>query len=262
LASEIEPTTSKANGRRLPKHRLIAERLLSQIETGQWRPGDQIPSEEQLASETASSLGTVQKALRNLVEMGVVVRHHGKGTFVLGARTPTRHLRHFRFMAEDSASLMPVYVKILDVALVEEVGPWTTFLGNPEEGYVRIRRTVCIAREFDIFSEFYLPGHRFSSLAQRGPKDLDGVSVRDLLAERYNAPTLGTRQVMLCQPLPPRVTSVIGVPAGTYGIVWTICGVSYRDAPITWQRAFVPPSDRGLEIVPGRLPGHAQAMLD
>ena len=31
-------------------------------------------------------------------------------------------------------------------------------------------------------------------------------------------------------------------------MVWTICGMSYRDAPLSWQRVFVPPSDRVLDL--------------
>src|SRR5690606_22626235 len=100
---------SRISGERQPKHRQIAEQLLSQIESGRWKPGDQIPSEEQFVQETGTSLGTVQRALRNLVEMGVLVRQHGRGTFVAGARAPRRHLRHFRFLAEDGVSLLPIY---------------------------------------------------------------------------------------------------------------------------------------------------------
>jgi len=85
---------------------------------------------------------------------------------------------------------------------------------------------------------------------QLGAAALNGVSFRDLVAERFNAPTLSSRQTMSCQPLPPRVTRLLGVPSGQYGMVWTICGMSYRDTPITWQRIFVPPSDRVIEILP------------
>ena len=226
-------------GERRPKHQLLAERLLGEIEAGRWKPGERIPSEDKLAAETSLSLGTVQQALRNLAEMGVVVRHHGKGTFVLGARAPDRHLRHFRFLSEGSASLLPVYVKIIDLALVDEAGPWATFLGLAEGGYVCIRRKVSIGGEFDIYSEVYLRGDRFADIARMDPRELDGVSVRDMLAERFNAPTLNTSQTVLCQPLPPRAATIVRVPPGTYGIIWIICGMSYRGAPITWQRAFV-----------------------
>ena len=230
------------------KHRQIADRLLSEIESGRWKPGDQLPSEDQLAADTRASLGTVQRALRNLVALGVVERRQGSGTFVSGARAPERHLRHFRFMADGGASLLPIYFNIVDIAETSEAGPWKDFLKAPESRFICIRRIASVNREFEVFSEIYLPAERFASLLTMNPTMLDGVSIRDMLAERFNAPTLNSRQTMQCQVLPPRVTRLIGLTPGQYGIIWTICGMSYRDAPITWQRIFVPPSDRLIEI--------------
>lgn len=240
--------TAAARASRKAKHRLIAEQLLSDIETGRWRPGEQLPSEEQLAGETATSLGTVQRALRNLVEMGVVERHHGRGTFVSGARAPERHLRHFRFMAEGGTQILPVYFNIVGIEITRDTGPWKDFLQDPTDTFVRIHRLVSVNKEFEVFSEVYLQEHRFAELAAMKKPALDGVSIRDMLAERFNAPTLNIRQTIVCETLPPRVTRLINQPTGQCGMVWTICGLSYRDTPISWQRVFVPPSDRVLEL--------------
>lgn len=236
------------------KYRQISDQLLSEIEDGRWRPGDRLPSEEQLAAWSETSLGTVQRALRELAEMGVVERQHGRGTFVAGARAPERHLRHFRFVAEGSGALLPVYFNVIDIRCTDESGPWKLFLA-PEDGkFIRIQRLISINQEFEIFSEIYLPEERFGAVADLKPKALSGVSVRDLLAERFNAPTLKTYQTMRCQELPPRVTRLIRIPVGQHGIMWMISGMSYRDVPITWQRVFVPPSDRNIEMSSGDLP--------
>ena len=245
---------SATDARARMKYRRISNQLLSEIEEGRWKPGDQLPSEEQLATRTQASLGTVQRALRELVEMGVVERHHGRGTFVSGARAPERHLRHFRFVSDFDRTLLPVYFNVIDIERTDEAGPWQMFLGPADEGFIRIRRLVSVNREFEAFSEVYLPAERFASLARLTPEALSGISVREFLAERFNAPTLRTRQTMLCQELPPRVSRLIDVPAGRHGMIWTICGMSYRDAPITWQRIFVPPSDRALELCSGDPP--------
>lgn len=230
-----------------PKHKLIADRLLEEIESGTWTPGTQIPSEEQLAKDTGTSLGTVRRALSSLAEMGVVERQHGRGTFVSGARAPESHLRHFRFFGEGSTKLLPVYFRILDVEEINESGPWKSALNAEADSFIRISRIVSVNNEFEIFSEIYLPKERFPLITELSDA-LDGVSIRDLLAERFNAPTLRTRQFISCKPLPPRVTRLIGSPAGQYGMVLTVCGMSYRDAPVTWQRIFIPPSDRELEL--------------
>ncbi|MCI5078118.1 GntR family transcriptional regulator [Oricola sp.] len=238
------------------KHQRISEEILTAIEEGRWLPGDQLPAEDQLAAEMGASLGTMQRALRSLVQMGVVERHHGRGTFVSGARAQETQLRHFRFMAEGGTRLLPVFFKIIDVETTSESGPWSQFFGTPDGEFIHIHRLVSVNDEFEVFSEIYLPADRFSDLAQMSETTLNGVSFRDMLAERFNAPTLNTRQTMACQPLPPRVARQLDVPPGQYGMVWTICGLSYRDAPITWQRIFVPPSDRVIEIVPVSSNGH------
>jgi GntR family transcriptional regulator len=236
--------------RRVAKHQLIADWLLSEIEAGRWSAGDRLPSEAQLAAESGASVGTVQRALRTLSESGVVDRRQGSGTFVFGSRAPERHLKHFRFCAEGSETLLPVFFRVLELEETDEQGPWTTFLA-PEGGRcVRLRRLVSVNREFDIYSEVYLPASRFGALARMRPSALDGVSIRDLLADKFNAPTLTTRQTVLCTPLPPRIGRHIGAPPGQYGLVITIQGMSFRCAPITWQRVFAPPSDRALEMNP------------
>jgi GntR family transcriptional regulator len=232
------------------KHKQISEDILKAIEDGRWMPGDQLPAEDQLAAEMGASLGTIQRALRSLVQMGVVERSHGRGTFVSGSQAQEGQLMHFRFMAEGGKHLLPVYFKILNVELTAENGPWSAFFGSQVEEFVHIHRIVSVNDEFEVFSEIYLPADRFSELADMSEATLNGVSFRDMLAERFNAPTLNTRQMMACQPLPPRVARRLNVPAGQYGIVWSIGGMSYRDTPITWQRIFVPPSDRMIEIVP------------
>ena len=56
--------------------------LLSLLENGVYQPGDQLPSENELASQLGISRPTLREALRNLEQDGVVIRKHGVGTFV------------------------------------------------------------------------------------------------------------------------------------------------------------------------------------
>lgn len=239
----------------LPKYKAIANAILAEVERGTWRSGDRLPSEESLARSYDASLGTMQRALRELVDMGMVERHHGSGTFIAGARAKEQQLLHFRFRAEGSKSLLPVYFRVTDISETEDQGPWAAFLDDPEGRFIKVSRIVTVNDEFDIFSEVYLQGSRFAGLLDLPPVELNGVSIRDLLAEHFNAPTLTADQSILCQALPPRVTRLIDVPAGQMGIVWYIAGRTYRDLPLTWQRIYVPPSDRPIEFSSHQTPG-------
>jgi len=235
-------------GERPPKYLQIADLLLARIEKGHWKSGELLPSEAELAQALPASLGTIQKALNHLATRGIVVREQGKGTFVIRARTPDRYLRHFRFLAEDDRTLLPAYMRMLSVNLVREHGPWAKFLGA-EPDYVHLRRLMNINGEFDVFSEIYLSGGRFRALAGMELQELEGASIRDLLSDRFNAPTLGIEQTFRCLTLPPRVCKEMGNPLGTVGIMWEIFGRSYRNVPITFQRAFVPPADRPFQVL-------------
>jgi len=65
----------------LPSERVAAD-LRRRIETGEWNPGEQIPSVSQLSAHYEVSRTTVQKAVRTLVAEGLVITRHGWGVFV------------------------------------------------------------------------------------------------------------------------------------------------------------------------------------
>jgi DNA-binding GntR family transcriptional regulator len=67
--------------RRSLRHSL-AEELRARIRAGEWRPGERIPSEPELAREQTVSRSSVRAAITLLEEEGFVDRRHGSGTYV------------------------------------------------------------------------------------------------------------------------------------------------------------------------------------
>lgn len=64
----------------------IVDRIQEMIVSGKLKPGDQLPSERQLAEEYGVSRTAVREAIRSLAEKGLVEVLLGRGTFVT---TPT-----------------------------------------------------------------------------------------------------------------------------------------------------------------------------
>lgn len=60
----------------------VAEFLRKQITSGEYKPGDCLPTERQISTEFGVSLITIRAACRMLVDEGLISRHSGKGTFV------------------------------------------------------------------------------------------------------------------------------------------------------------------------------------
>ncbi len=70
---------------RRPLHIQARQHLLELIEGGTYEPGEQLPSESNLAAQLGISRPTLREALFNLEQEGVIVRKHGVGTFVAPA---------------------------------------------------------------------------------------------------------------------------------------------------------------------------------
>lgn len=77
-----------------PLYRQVRRALQQSIEAGTWRPGDALPSEAQIAGKLGVSIGTLRKAVDELVLENVLVRRQGKGTFVV-LHNPERFLFQF-----------------------------------------------------------------------------------------------------------------------------------------------------------------------
>lgn len=78
-----------------PLYQQIKGLILQSLQAGEWKPGDLIPSEVELAGRFKVSQGTVRKAIDELAGDNLLVRRQGKGTFV--ATHAEQHIQ-YRFL--------------------------------------------------------------------------------------------------------------------------------------------------------------------
>lgn len=69
-----------ANGQ--PLYKLIKLEITKSLSGGQLTPGEALPTEKELATQYGVSIGTVRRAMDELVDEHVVVRQQGRGTFL------------------------------------------------------------------------------------------------------------------------------------------------------------------------------------
>ncbi len=97
-AEELKIKTSTGSSE--PLYKQIKQLIASRIDSGQWKPGDRIPTEHQLVQELNASRMTVNRALRELTQESVLVRRQGSGTYVSPPKLETG-LLEIRNIAED-----------------------------------------------------------------------------------------------------------------------------------------------------------------
>jgi GntR family transcriptional regulator len=103
---------SRASGPRMrpafrPLYEQIKILLTQSLVSGEWKPGEAIPSELELAARYRVSQGTVRKAIDELAAEHIVVRRQGKGTFVASHAEPSYQYRFLRVMPDSGEKLHP-----------------------------------------------------------------------------------------------------------------------------------------------------------
>ncbi len=92
--TSIRGARTVAAGTEAPLYKEVRRTLLQCLARGEWKPGDQLPPEPELAGRFGVAIPTVRAGVGDLVAAGVLIRRQGKGTFV--ARHDS-HAQEFRF---------------------------------------------------------------------------------------------------------------------------------------------------------------------
>jgi len=233
---------------RLSKHARLYDAISNAIESDVFVPGQKLPGERELCEVTGLSLGTVQKGLSQLMADGRISREHGRGTFVRPKLRPLTDLWHYRFRDPATRDLLPVFAQLAERAQVLGDPVVVQALGEDRARYVRVCRILSIGDRFRCWSEIHLPFSRFGGLMDLPEDELASVNLKQVLATRFNAPTLATTQTVVARPIDSKVASLIGAKPRSTGLLLQIVGTSRAGIPITFQRIHVPPSDCEMEV--------------
>lgn len=208
--------------------------LVGEISDGRLRSGERIPSERDLARRLGVSLGTVQRALRDLSERGIVSREHGRGTFVSdGAAAAGVEFMRFR---DDDGRELPLYVKVLGKRRIGGRGPWSSFFG-PAEPLVRLDRWINVGGRFGLFSEFFLKHEAFEQLGPGAPEALH-PNLRELLVQRLALSALQVEETVRFERLPERAARRLEQPPERAGIIIELRGRTLDGGALFYQRVF------------------------
>lgn len=245
-APELYAIVDDASPPGLPKYLRVCRMFEEEISAGRIGPGDRLPSELELTQVLPISLGTVQKSLQELASRGIILREQGKGTFVTDARVDESKLWHLRFLRDDG-SLAQVYVAVQAVGSINYQGPWTEFIGA-HPFYIEIKRTMSIDRKFTVASSFYVAGPPFWELLTIPADEFDSTSLRGTLGtKRFDAATLKAVEHFAIRPIADEIANTIGVAPQTNVMVCDVVGFGIKNAPVYFQRYWIPPNPYRLE---------------
>jgi GntR family transcriptional regulator len=91
-----------------PLYLQVKQRVIRGILDGEWKPGEQLPVESELAARYGVGVSTIRSAVGHLVAGHVLARKQGKGTFVCLQDDRRSVYQFFRVVRDDGRKELPV----------------------------------------------------------------------------------------------------------------------------------------------------------
>ncbi|MBT0961352.1 GntR family transcriptional regulator [Denitromonas iodatirespirans] len=218
-----------------PLYRQIKRLMLQALESGEWGPGQAIPSEQELAARFGVSQGTVRKAIDEMAAENLLVRKQGKGTYVASHNDPRALFRFLRLVPEGEDLSHPVSVPLecwrakagQEAARVLAIEP-----GSP---IIIIRRLLEFSAKPVVVDEIYLPGEIFHGLTIEVLQDWRG-SLYSLFESRYGLRMIRAEERIRAVAADRRTAEMLRVEEGVPLLSVERVTFTYGDRPVEWRR--------------------------
>ncbi|MEW6165414.1 MAG: GntR family transcriptional regulator [Pseudomonadota bacterium] len=218
-----------------PLYRQIKSLILQALANGEWRPGEAIPSEIELAGRFSVSQGTVRKAIDEMAAENLLVRRQGKGTYVASHSDPRAFFRFLRLIPLDGA-IEPARSTPLECwrakAGQEAARVLDLKLGAP---IIIVRRLLEFTEKPVVVDEIYLPGEIFSGLSLEVLKESQG-SLYSLFEGKFGVRMIRAEERLRAVAADRASAELLRVAEGSPLLSVERISFTYGDRPVEWRR--------------------------
>ena len=221
-----------------PLYQQIKGLILQSLQSGEWKPGEAIPSEMDLAARYRVSQGTVRKAVDELAAENLLLRRQGKGTFV--ATHAERHVQ-YRFLRlipdqGDSQSEGPAQRHIIECKRMRASAEIARALSlRTGDSVLQARRVLSFGGRPTILEDLWLPGTPFKGLTAERLSQYQGPMYA--LFETEFGVRMVRAQEKLRAVLPDaQQASLLQIPASTPLLSVERVAYTYNDVPMELRR--------------------------
>jgi len=147
-----------------PLYQQIKALIMQRLQSGEWKPGELIPSEVELGNRFKVSQGTVRKAIDELAAENLLVRRQGKGTFVATHHEARSQFRFLRLMPDNDQPQV-TDKKVIELKRLRAPAEIARLLGMKSgDSVVYVKRVMAFDGVPTILEELWLPGALFKAL--------------------------------------------------------------------------------------------------
>lgn len=218
-----------------PLYRQIKDLLLDGLRGGEWRPGEAIPSEIELAARFRVSQGTVRKAIDELAAENLLVRRQGKGTFVATHGEPQVRFRFLR-LTPDSGEAVAAQRELLEFRRARASAELARLLElKPGEPVIMLKRRIAFDGSPVLLEEVWLPGNRFKGVTAAAITEHQGA-LYNLFETEYGTRMVRAEERLKAVSADALAAELLGVEAGHALLQVERLSFTYGDTPVEWRK--------------------------
>ena len=235
-ADDFNPSTPAFS----PLYSQIKALILQSLQAGEWKPGEAIPSEMDLATRYRVSQGTVRKAIDELATSNLVVRRQGKGTFV--ATHAEQHVQ-FRFLklVPDSGtpgSEGPAQRQVIDCRRARATADVARALSlRSGDAVLQARRVLSFSGTPTILEDIWLPAAPFKGLTAERLANYDGAMYA-LFETEFNMRMLRAEEKIRAESAIDGREQLLNVEHGTPLLSVERIAYTYQNVPMELRRGY------------------------
>lgn len=221
----------------VPLHHQVYLDLRAALDASEWKVGDRLPTERELAGRYGCSLITIRRALDELSREQRLERTRGRGTFVLPLRMDRDIAGSLSFAEEMRARGLAPETRLLsarpEAATKAVADALDLEIGAPVVALERLRLAEGVPMLLERAS---LPAERFPGLLG---EDLERRSLYDVLGDRYGTPVVRARESLEPVLLRAPEARLLGVARGRAALL--VEGIAYTTdgSPVEFARSWV-----------------------
>jgi GntR family transcriptional regulator len=221
-----------------PLYEQVRARLIEGISAGEWRAGEALPSEGDLARGFGVAIGTIRKAVDSLVAERALVRRQGKGTFVT-AHEGGRLLFHFFHIAgRDGRRVLPE-VKTIAFRRDRAVGETAQALAiAPADKVIRIRNVLSLEGHPRIVDDITVAAELVPGLTEKTFVARNNT-IYQLYQSRFGINVLRTDERLRAVLADDALASLLEVQAGAPLLEIRRLALTFRDRPVELRTSHV-----------------------
>lgn len=234
MAESLAPGTLAYN----PLYKEVKMRITRGLAAGAWKPGAAIPSETRLAAEFGVSIGTVRKAIDELVAEKILLRQQGRGTFV-ATHTRDRTLFYFfHIVGKDGSKALPV-TELLSFRKTKAQREEERRLAVPRGAALfRIENLLHLDDKPVLFDEITVPAALFPDLDAKRLETREGT-IYGMYQARYGINVIRISERLAAASAPARVAARLSIASGAPALVIKRVAYTYNDTPVEYRVSWV-----------------------